>query len=93
MVVGALRISLIIRESYSLKDKRQILRSLKDRIKNKFNVSIAETDFQDIWQRAEIGIAAVGTDAHFVNSVLSNVVNFVREFYRVEMADFEIETY
>ena len=93
MIVGTLKIRLLLRESHSLKDKRRVLRSLKDTLSNKFNISVAETDEQDVWQTAEIGVAAVGTDTPFVQSVLSNVVNYVRYFGGVEVVDVEQETY
>ena len=93
MIVGTLKIRLVLRESHSLKDKRRVLKSLKDTLSNKFNISVAETDEQDVWQSAEIGIAAVGTDGSFVQSVLTNVVNYVRFFGGVELVDSEQELY
>ena len=93
MIVGTLKIRLVLRESHSLKDKRRVLRSLKDTLSNKFNISVAETDEQDVWQTAEIGIAAVGSDGAFVQSVLTNVVNYVRFFGGVELVDSEQELY
>ena len=93
MIVGTLKIRLVLRESHSLKDKRRVLKSLKDTLSNKFNISVAETDEQDVWQTAEIGIAAVGSDGAFVQSVLTNVVNYVRFFGGVELVDSEQELY
>jgi hypothetical protein len=55
----------------SLKDKRRIVKSLKDRLHNRFNVSVAETDFQDLWQRAELSCCVVATDKRHAESVLS----------------------
>jgi uncharacterized protein YlxP (DUF503 family) len=54
----------------SLKDKRQILKSLKDRLHQRFNVSAAETDHQDLWQRAELTVAVVSTDRRHAEDVL-----------------------
>ena len=93
MIVGTLKIRLVLRESHSLKDKRRVLKSLKDTLSNKFNISVAETDEQDVWQTAEIGVASVGTDAPFVQSVLTNVVNYVRFFGGVELVNSEQEIY
>ena len=93
MIVGTLKIRLVLRESHSLKDKRRVIKSLKDTLSNKFNISVAETDEQDVWQTAEIGVAAVGTDTPFVQSVLTNVVNYVRFFGGVELVDAEQELY
>ena len=93
MIIGTLKLRLLLRESHSLKDKRRVLRSLKDTLSNKFNISVAETEDQDVWKSAEIGVAVVGTDTRFVHSVLSNVVNYVRFFGGVELVDMEEETY
>jgi len=93
VIVGTLKIRLVLRESPSLKDKRRVLKSLKDTLSNKFNISVAETDEQDVWQTAEIGVASVGTDAPFVQSVLTNVVNYVRFFGGVELVNSEQEIY
>ena len=93
MIVGTLKLRLVLRESHSLKDKRRVIKSLKDTLSNKFNISVAETDEQDVWQSAEIGIAAVGNDGPFVQSVLTNVVNYVRFFGGVELADSEQEIF
>jgi uncharacterized protein YlxP (DUF503 family) len=93
MIVGTLKIRLVLRDSHSLKDKRRVLKSLKDTLSNKFNISVAETEEQDVWQSAEIGIATVGNDGPFVQSVLTNVVNYVRFFGGVELVETEQELY
>ncbi len=77
MVVGILRLTLYLPENHSLKGKRQVLRAIKDRVRNKFNVSIAESDDHDLWQRAELGICQVGSDRAFVDSALREVVKFI----------------
>ena len=77
MVVGVLRLTLFLPENHSLKGKRQVLRAIKARVRNKFNVSIAETDENDMWQRAELGICQVGNGRAFVDSALREVVNFI----------------
>ena len=93
MIVGTLKLRFVLRESHSLKDKRRVIKSLKDTLSNKFNVAVAETDEQDVWQTAEIGIATVGTDSPFVQSVLTNVVNYARFFGGVELVDQQQEIY
>ena len=77
MVVGVLRLTLFIPENRSLKGKRQVLRAIKDRVRQKFNVSIAESDDHDLWQRAELGICQVGSDRAFVDRALREVVNYI----------------
>jgi uncharacterized protein YlxP (DUF503 family) len=93
MIVGTLKLRFVLRESHSLKDKRRVIRSLKDTLSNKFNVAVAETDEQDVWQTAELGVATVGTDTPFVQSVLTNVVNYARYFGGVELVDQQQEIY
>jgi uncharacterized protein YlxP (DUF503 family) len=93
VIVGTLKLRLVLRESHSLKDKRRVIKSLKDTLSNKFNISVAETDEQDVWQTAEVGVAAVGTDGPFVQSVLTSVVNYVRFFGGVELVDAQQEIY
>ncbi len=77
MVVGVMRLTLFLPDNHSLKGKRQVLRAIKARVRAKFNVSIAESDDHDLWQRAELGICQVGSDRAFVDSALREVVNFI----------------
>lgn len=91
MVIGSLSIKIAIRSSRSLKDKRRIIKSVKDRIRNKFNVSISETEAQDNHKYSVIGVAMVGTDRQYVNSVLSSLVNFFRFFPQIELIDYELD--
>ena len=93
MIVGTLRMRFVLRESHSLKDKRSVIRSLKSTLQGKFNIAVAEIDEQDVWQSAELGVATVGTDGAFVQSVLTNVVNLARYFGGVELVDTEQEIY
>jgi uncharacterized protein YlxP (DUF503 family) len=92
MNIGALRVRLRIPENHSLKGKRMVLRSVTSRVKNKFNVSIAEIDDQDMWQVATLGITCVSNDSRHVNETLSHVMNFI-EANRgdAEVLDYEIE--
>lgn len=91
MQVGILTIKLAIREAYSLKDKRRIVKSLKDRIHGKFNASIAEVDLLDARQQAVLGVSVVANERRFVNSVLSSIVDFVRMNSPADLVDYEIE--
>lgn len=91
MRVGVLSVKLFIRNSYSLKDKRQSLKSLKDRIRNKFNVAVAEVDCQDVWQTAVVGIVTVSNSSRFVNSVISKVIDFIRVNKTTDLVDYEHE--
>ncbi len=85
MLVGVCRVELFMASAQSLKEKRGILKSLKARIAQKFNVSIAEVDHQEKWQRAVLGIALVGGDEHGIQQTLSFIENFISEDYRVQI--------
>jgi uncharacterized protein len=74
MPVGLLTLELHIAEAQSLKDKRQILRSLKDRLRAHFNVAVAELDFEDIWQRSVIGIVTLSNEEQHVEEALQRVL-------------------
>lgn len=93
MVVGTLKIQFVLRESHSLKDKRRVLKGLKQRLFNKFRVSVAEVDYHDNRQRATLAVAAVGTDGQYVNSLLSKVLDAVRFVPGAEMLDYEMEMF
>jgi hypothetical protein len=91
MIIGTLNIDVIIVSSRSLKDKRRVIKSLKDRIRNKFNVSISETEAQDNLKYSTLSIAMVGTDRQYVNSTLSSLINFFRFFPQVRLVNYELE--
>jgi uncharacterized protein YlxP (DUF503 family) len=86
MVVGVETIELYISGSQSLKDKRQVLHSLKDRLHGKFNLSVAEVDGQDLWQKAVIGLACVANEAGHVNQVLEQALNMIKSIPAIEVA-------
>jgi uncharacterized protein len=87
MVVGILRIELFIPESASLKSKRFAIKSIKDRLRSRFNVSVAEVDNGDKWQRASLGVVAVSNETRHIDSIMSNVMNLVHGDRRVEVLD------
>ncbi|HHT9147289.1 MAG TPA: DUF503 domain-containing protein, partial [Candidatus Wunengus sp. YC61] len=67
----------MIHDNFSLKGKRQVLKRVIDRVKQKFNVSIAEVGENDKWQRAQVGFCVVGNDKRYVNSSLDKIANFI----------------
>jgi uncharacterized protein YlxP (DUF503 family) len=81
MFVGVLRLTLHLPDPGSLKSKRHLIRSAIDRVKAKFNVSIAEVAENDLWQRSVVGVTAVGNDHAFVNEVLDKVADFVTSIH------------
>jgi hypothetical protein len=93
VTVGIARLALFIGGSHSLKDKRMVLRRIKDLVRQKFNVSIAEVTENDLWQRAVLGVAVVANDRRFVESALDEVVEFVRAKADVTHDERELQTY
>ena len=92
MNVGVCKVSLRLPENLSLKGKRQVLRSITTRVANKFNVSIAEVDDQDLWQLATLGICCLSNDKRYTNEVLSKVMNFIAGGrFDIEIINYEIE--
>jgi hypothetical protein len=91
MFVGLLHLRLSLGKICSLKAKRQVLKSLKDRLRNRFNVAIAETGFLDKWQLSELSLATIGTSKEYINTNLSNILNFVRSFNGVIILESEQE--
>jgi uncharacterized protein YlxP (DUF503 family) len=75
MPVGLLTLELHIPDAQSLKDKRQVLRSLKDKLRRQFNVAVAELDHQDLWQRSVVGVVTLSTEEKHVNEVLQRVLD------------------
>jgi uncharacterized protein YlxP (DUF503 family) len=91
MIVGLCTVELFISESRSLKDKRQVLHSLKDRLHGKFNLSIAEVDGQDLWQKAVLGMACIANEGRHVNQVLEQALNVMRSMPTVEVVRTQLE--
>lgn len=91
MIVGLCTVELFISESHSLKDKRQVLHSLKDRLHGKFNLSVAEVDGQDLWQKAVLGMACVANEGSHVNQVLDQALNLIKGMPAVEVVRTQLE--
>jgi uncharacterized protein YlxP (DUF503 family) len=91
MIVGSLRVRLLVRESRSLKDKRQVIRSIKDRLASRLNVAVAEVDALDHRQLAVLGFATVSNEASHVRAVLEDVLKALRGHPVAELIDHELE--
>ncbi len=91
MTIGILKVFLFIHDSNSLKRKRMVLNSLKARLRNNFNVSVAQLDEEDKWQKATLAIVGVGKDRRNLDSRLSDVIGFVEEFNGAQLIDYETE--
>jgi len=93
MVIGSLTLKLAIFESTSLKDKRRVVKSLKERLGGRFNVSVAEVGFQNHRQQAELGVAVVANDHQFAQSCLDKIVDYVRLDRSASLVDYELEIF
>jgi uncharacterized protein YlxP (DUF503 family) len=89
MIVGILVIEILIHTSNSLKEKRYVIQSMKDRLRKKFNISVAELDYQDKWQRSEIGIALIGNQMNFVENSLQQIFNYLDNNESYEIIKYE----
>jgi uncharacterized protein YlxP (DUF503 family) len=84
-------VELHLGEVDSLKGKRHVLRGMKERVKQRFNVSIAEVDHGDLWQRATLAVACVANDSRLANEVVSKAVNFIESLSDGEVIDVRVE--
>jgi uncharacterized protein YlxP (DUF503 family) len=91
VIVGLCTVELFIADSQSLKDKRQVLLGMKDRLQQKFNLSVAEVDGQDLWQKAVLAFACVANDGRFVNQVLDQALNLIRSNPAIEIVQSRVE--
>jgi uncharacterized protein YlxP (DUF503 family) len=89
MIVGVCRVTIAIDASHSLKEKRMVLRRIKDRVQNKFNCAIAEVGDQDAWQSAEIGFAVVSNEHGFTQSMVQKILAFIEELAVAKITDDE----
>ena len=93
MQLGTLRIVLHIPQSRSLKSKRQVVKGIIERLKSRFNISIAEVEDNDLWQRATLGIAMVANESRFVDQVLDSVENYIASNPEVIIVDSQKDHY
>jgi uncharacterized protein YlxP (DUF503 family) len=91
MIVGSLRVRLLVRESRSLKDKRQVVRSIKDRLRNAFNVSIAEVEAEDHRQFVVLGLAMVSNESGHIKAAFEQIVAALRAHPVAEFVDHEMD--
>jgi uncharacterized protein YlxP (DUF503 family) len=90
-VVGILQFSLLIRGARNLKDKRRVVKSIKDRLGHHYNISIAEVDDQEVYNHAVLGIAMTGSDSSYVKSSLRKILDQLRVHPEAELLDHTLE--
>ncbi|HOJ92634.1 MAG TPA: DUF503 domain-containing protein [Dictyoglomaceae bacterium] len=91
MLVGVCRVNLSIPGSFSLKEKRRVKRSIVEKIRTRFNVSVAEIDSQEIWNELILGISIVSTESNHIYQVFSEVIKLIESQKDVDLIDYEIE--
>lgn len=91
VTIGVLSMDLLVPGARSLKDKRRVVKSLKQRIRNRYNCSVAETDFKDTWGRARIVACVVSDDSRFANAQLNEIARFAANDNGAELLDYRIE--
>ena len=91
MPIGLLTLEIHIPDARSLKDKRQVLRSLKDRLRSRFNVAVAELDHQETWQRAQVGIVSLSNDPTHLEQSLRAVFDEAEQLLGRELIGHDLE--
>jgi hypothetical protein len=91
MTVGILRLVIFIPQSNSLKSKRMILHSLKARLRNSFNIAVTQIDDQDKWQKSTLAIVGIEKNKNTMNSILSNILNFIERIDTIQLINYEME--
>lgn len=93
MIIGVLEVSIHIPSAQSLKDKRKVVQSLKDRIRNHFNVSLAETDGQDVWQRCTLAAAMVASHRTAIARDFERILQIIEAQPEIDGTEYEMEYY
>jgi len=91
LIIGLVTLDLHFPGARSLKDKRQALRSLETRLRNRFNVSVAEVEHQDLWQRARLAVVSVNTDHAHLESTLRSVTGEAERSREIQVLQVETE--
>lgn len=93
MFVGVVELNFLIPGCRSLKEKRRVVNSLKQLLRNRYNCSVAETEYQDLWARAQLAVAVVAGESGHVREQLDNIIRFADTNAQAELVDHEIEMY
>lgn len=91
MTIGLLQMDFLIPGARSLKEKRRVLKSLKQLLHNRFNCSIAEIEFQEVWNRARLAACVVSDDSRHANEQLNEIARFAENKQDAELLDYRIE--
>lgn len=91
MVIGYCRVKLRLPMVHSLKEKRSIIKSLRERVKNRFNVAVAEIEDNELWQSAVLGFVTIANRKSRVDSLLSRIINFIEDFNGIMLLEHTFE--
>ncbi len=91
MIVGVMQVELIIHDAMNLKDKRRVVKSIKDRLDNSFNISIAEVDYQDRYRQAILGISMIGNESQFIQRNFDKLIEQIRNVRGASLVDYQID--
>lgn len=89
--IGLLTAEFFLPEAHSLKDKRSVMKGMRDRVRNEFNVSVAEISYRDKWQRAQWAFCIVGSDMAYIDGALQQLLEFLRSGRHAMLTDHRIE--
>lgn len=89
MIVGIMILDLFSKDTHSLKEKRQIVSSIKEKLRNKFNISLIESDYQNLWQKTQLAIALVSNSKVFAEKVFDQIEDFIFLNYPVQFINIE----
>ncbi len=93
MAIALVTLKLSLPDAHSLKSKRRIVKSLKDRLRNRFNVSVAEMDHHDVWQSACLGVVTISPDGAFAKETADKVAGFVARDAKLSLVDYQVEIF
>ena len=91
MTIGVLHLDMLIPGARSLKDKRRVVKSLKQQLRNHFNCSVAETEYHDLWQRARVTVCVVSNESRHANTQLNEIARFAEYKSHAELLEYRIE--
>jgi uncharacterized protein YlxP (DUF503 family) len=93
MFIRNITVEILIPESYSLKDKRQVLRSMIAKVRNRFNVAVIESGHQEDWQRAELGLAFLSNQYTQLDQMQQEIIDFIEANYPMEITGMSVNDY
>jgi len=91
VTIGVLHIDFLIPEARSLKDKRRVVKSLKEQVRSRYNCAVAETEYQDLWQRARLTVAVVSNESRHANTQVNEIGRFIETRIGASVVDYQVE--